>query len=87
MEQQQTTGREDARRFHVHTCLGAGGFGEVYKATMTSAGGVQHEQDLEWSWLGDPACRDRHAYPPVAGTSFMEKVTPGRPSRSTFQTW
>lgn len=43
MEQQQTTGREDARRFHVHTCLGAGGFGEVYKATMTSAGGVQHE--------------------------------------------
>ena len=31
------------RRFHVHTCLGRGGFGEVYRATMSSSGGVQSE--------------------------------------------
>jgi len=42
------TGQEPAenaggRRFHVHTCLGRGGFGEVYRATMLSAGGVRTE--------------------------------------------
>ena len=35
--------REDVRQFHIHSCLGSGGFGEVYRATMTSAGGVSHE--------------------------------------------
>jgi serine/threonine protein kinase len=43
MDQEHPNTREDVRHFHVHTCLGAGGFGEVYKATMTSAGGVRHE--------------------------------------------
>ena len=43
MDQQQPASRDDVRHFPVHTCLGAGGFGEVYKATMTSAGGVRHE--------------------------------------------
>ena len=35
--------RGESRRFHIHTCLGSGGFGEVYRATMISPGGVQHE--------------------------------------------
>lgn len=35
--------RGEARRFHIHTCLGSGGFGEVYRATMISPGGVRHE--------------------------------------------
>jgi serine/threonine-protein kinase len=34
-----TTGR----RFHIHSCLGRGGFGEVYRATMMSSGGVRTE--------------------------------------------
>ena len=42
-ENQQPQHRDDVRHFHVHSCLGQGGFGEVYKATMTSAGGVRHE--------------------------------------------
>ena len=33
----------DRRQFHIHNCLGSGGFGEVYRATMKSAGGVQTE--------------------------------------------
>jgi serine/threonine protein kinase len=31
------------RRFQVHSCLGRGGFGEVYRATMMSSGGVRAE--------------------------------------------
>ena len=31
------------RRFLIHSCLGRGGFGEVYRATMTSTGGVRTE--------------------------------------------
>ncbi|MBN2800628.1 MAG: serine/threonine protein kinase, partial [Deltaproteobacteria bacterium] len=30
----------DTRTFHFHTCLGAGGFGEVYRADMTTTGGL-----------------------------------------------
>ena len=33
----------DKRQFHIHNCLGSGGFGEVYRATMKSAGGLQTE--------------------------------------------
>lgn len=32
-----------ARRFQIHACLGRGGFGEVYRATMISPGGVRNE--------------------------------------------
>ncbi|MCB9689658.1 MAG: protein kinase [Alphaproteobacteria bacterium] len=42
-----TTGAEgvtsSGRRFQVHSCLGRGGFGEVYRATMASSGGVRTE--------------------------------------------
>ncbi|MCA9492181.1 MAG: serine/threonine protein kinase, partial [Myxococcales bacterium] len=42
-----TTGAEgvtsSGRRFQVHSCLGRGGFGEVYRATMSSSGGVRTE--------------------------------------------
>ncbi len=31
------------RRFSIHVCLGRGGFGEVYRATMASSGGVTSE--------------------------------------------
>ncbi len=33
----------EGRSFHVHSCLGRGGFGEVYRATMVSTGGVRSE--------------------------------------------
>jgi serine/threonine protein kinase len=33
----------ERRQFHLHCCLGRGGFGEVYRATMVSAGGVRTE--------------------------------------------
>ncbi|MEQ1568043.1 MAG: serine/threonine-protein kinase, partial [Myxococcota bacterium] len=33
----------EGRRFLIQQCLGRGGFGEVYRATMTSAGGVRTE--------------------------------------------
>jgi len=32
---------DGARQFEMQSCLGSGGFGEVYKATMTSTGGLQ----------------------------------------------
>ena len=31
------------RRFEIHSCLGKGGFGEVYRATMRSPGGLTRE--------------------------------------------
>lgn len=37
----------DRRRFEVQRCLGAGGFGEVYLASMVSAGGVRSEVALK----------------------------------------
>ncbi len=37
----------DRRRFEVRRCLGAGGFGEVYLASMASAGGVRSEVALK----------------------------------------
>ena len=33
----------ERRTFQIHACLGRGGFGEVYRATMESAGGVTSE--------------------------------------------
>lgn len=33
----------DKRQFHIKSCLGRGGFGEVYRATMVSAGGVSSD--------------------------------------------
>jgi serine/threonine-protein kinase len=36
-------GSGGGRRFHIHACLGRGGFGEVYRATMSSSGGVRTE--------------------------------------------
>ncbi|MEQ1502620.1 MAG: serine/threonine-protein kinase, partial [Myxococcota bacterium] len=33
----------ERRQFHMKACLGRGGFGEVYRATMVSAGGVRTE--------------------------------------------
>jgi len=33
--------RDGARQFDMQRCLGAGGFGEVYQAAMTSTGGLQ----------------------------------------------
>ncbi len=33
----------DRRVFHIQSCLGRGGFGEVYRATMVGAGGVRME--------------------------------------------
>jgi serine/threonine protein kinase len=39
----ESTGSSDKRRFYIHNCLGSGGFGEVYLATMISSGGVQTE--------------------------------------------
>ena len=38
---------EDRRRFDVGPCIGSGGFGEVYLATMVSAGGVRSEVALK----------------------------------------
>jgi len=34
---------EAARRFEMHHCLGRGGFGEVYRASMISPGGVRSD--------------------------------------------
>ncbi|MEQ1503753.1 MAG: serine/threonine-protein kinase [Myxococcota bacterium] len=31
------------RQFHIHHCLGRGGYGEVYRATMMAAGGIQND--------------------------------------------
>ena len=39
--EESSTGEK--RRFLIRNCLGSGGFGEVYLATMISAGGVQSE--------------------------------------------
>ena len=36
-------GVSSGRRFSIHACLGRGGFGEVYRATMASSGGVTSE--------------------------------------------
>lgn len=33
----------ERRQFHMKSCLGRGGFGEVYRATMVSAGGLRAE--------------------------------------------
>ena len=33
----------EKRQFHIQSCLGRGGFGEVYRATMISAGGVRSD--------------------------------------------
>ncbi|MEM6931863.1 MAG: serine/threonine-protein kinase, partial [Myxococcota bacterium] len=35
------------RRFHIHSCLGRGGFGEVYRALMISPGGLRSEVALK----------------------------------------
>lgn len=32
-----------ARRFQLHACVGMGGFGEVYRASMVSTGGLERE--------------------------------------------
>lgn len=32
-----------SRQFHMHACVGQGGFGEVYRATMRSSGGLERE--------------------------------------------
>jgi len=32
-----------ARRFQLHACVGVGGFGEVYRASMVSTGGLERE--------------------------------------------
>ncbi len=37
----------DGRRFDVGRCIGSGGFGEVYRATMISGGGVRSEVALK----------------------------------------
>src|SRR5689334_13675221 len=29
------------RQFHIHDCLGRGGYGEVYRSTMVAPGGVK----------------------------------------------
>jgi len=39
----ETTVTSDRRIFQMKSCLGRGGFGEVYRATMSSAGGVRME--------------------------------------------
>ncbi|MEQ1567895.1 MAG: serine/threonine-protein kinase, partial [Myxococcota bacterium] len=31
------------RQFHIHDCLGRGGYGEVYRATMVAPGGVRND--------------------------------------------
>ena len=36
----ESTLSDERRSFQIHMCLGRGGFGEVYKATMVSTGGV-----------------------------------------------
>ncbi len=43
MESLTDTGRTERRQFQVVCCLGRGGFGEVYRAVLFSAGGVRTE--------------------------------------------
>src|SRR5688500_18640815 len=31
------------RQFHIHHCLGRGGYGEVYRATMVAPGGIEND--------------------------------------------
>ncbi|MEQ1567652.1 MAG: serine/threonine-protein kinase, partial [Myxococcota bacterium] len=43
LEPNAVTGTAEGRTFQIKNCLGRGGFGEVYRATMMSAGGLRTE--------------------------------------------